>query len=72
MIRTRTERFWVHFGMMALTAMLAFPSHADPIPPGWTGENVEVLGYTIMGGRPAFKISMTRPVLSGVLSASTK
>ena len=30
-------------------ALNALPvAHADPIPPGWTAENMEVLGYTIM------------------------
>ena len=42
-------------------ALSALPvAHADPITPGWTAENMEVLGYTIMDGRPGFKISMTR------------
>lgn len=35
-------------------------SQADPIPPGWSADNVEVLGYTIMGGRTGFKLTMTR------------
>lgn len=42
-------------------ALATLPAaHADPIPPGWTAENMEVLGYTVMDGRPGFKISMTR------------
>lgn len=41
--------------------MNALPlAQADPVPPGWTAENMEVLGYTSMDGRPGFKISMTR------------
>lgn len=35
-------------------------ARADRIPAGWTGENMEVVGYTIMNGHPAFKITMTK------------
>src|SRR5258706_8928613 len=49
---------------MALTAIIVFglisSVHADPIPPGWTAENMEVVGYTIMNDHPAFKLTMTR------------
>ncbi len=40
-------------------ALAPAAASADPIPKGWTAENMEVLGYTIMNGHPAFKISMT-------------
>ncbi len=46
--------------LLAALVLLTPAGQADPIPPGWYGQNVEVLGYTIMGGRPGFKIAMTR------------
>ena len=33
---------------------------AERPPAGWTAQNVELIGYTIMAGRPAFKITLTR------------
>jgi hypothetical protein len=49
---------------IALTAVIMFGlicfARADPIPPGWTAENMEVVGYTIMNDHPAFKLTMTR------------
>ena len=50
------------FKALLLTGALAALSvaHADPIPPGWSAENMEVLGYTVMDGRPGFKLTMTR------------
>jgi len=41
-------------------AAIALAAHADPIPAGWAAENMEVVGYTIMNGHPAFKITMTK------------
>jgi hypothetical protein len=47
---------------IAFSAVIAAagPALADTPPPGWSTENVELLGYTIMNDRPAFKITMTR------------
>jgi len=46
---------------LTLGAILAAgAARADRIPAGWTGENMEVVGYTIMNGHPAFKITMTK------------
>ena len=42
------------------SAAIALAAHADPIPAGWAAENMEVVGYTIMNGHPAFKITMTK------------
>lgn len=52
-------------GGMLLSAalMLGISLHdarADQIPAGWTAENMEVVGYTIMNGHPAFKIVMQK------------
>ena len=33
---------------------------ADPIPPGWSAQNMEVVSYTSVDGKPGFKISLTR------------
>jgi hypothetical protein len=41
-------------------AAAAPAAHADAPPPGWSADNVELLGYTIMNEHPAFKITMTR------------
>src|SRR5512132_132222 len=41
-------------------SVAASSAWADTPPPGWSAENVELLGYTIMNDHPAFKITMTR------------
>jgi hypothetical protein len=45
---------------IATAALASTPAAADPIPPGWTAQNMDVLGYTVMDGHPAFKISITK------------
>lgn len=45
---------------LAFALLSPLAAHADPIPQGWTAENMEVVGYTIMNDHPAFKITMTR------------
>ncbi|HSQ05364.1 MAG TPA: hypothetical protein VLN59_15080, partial [Burkholderiales bacterium] len=60
---------WVNFrasrvaAAAALVLGFAFSGSgalADAPPAGWTAQNVEFLGYTEMGGRPGFKLTMTR------------
>ena len=46
--------------LLATTLIAVRPAQADPVPPGWSAQNMEVLGYTIMDGRPGFKLTMTR------------
>ena len=41
-------------------SIAAIDARADTPPSGWSAANVELLGYTIMNGHPAFKITMTR------------
>jgi len=43
-----------------LSAVLAAPLAADPIPPGTRGENVEAVGYTDAAGASPFKMSLLR------------
>ncbi len=40
--------------------LIACGARADTPPPAWTASNVELVGYTLMNERPAFKITMTR------------
>jgi hypothetical protein len=52
---------WLLSGVLTAFALIpALGSSADRPPPGWTAENVELLGYTLMGERPAFKITLMR------------
>jgi hypothetical protein len=47
----------------ALVAGAIWTGHAgaaDRPPAGWTAENVELVSYTMMNDRPAFKLTMTR------------
>ena len=45
--------------VVAVLSVTSGTLHADTPPPGWTANNVELLGYTIMNEHPAFKITMT-------------
>jgi len=48
-------------GFVLFAATLTPPTaSADTPPPGWTANNVDLLGYTIMNEHPAFKITMAR------------
>lgn len=44
----------------AILASTLATAHADPVPAGWTAQNMAVVGYTIMKDHPAFKLTMTR------------
>ena len=46
--------------LLALAALLsaALPACADPIPQGGVGENVQVVGYSELGNKPGFKMSI--------------
>ena len=44
----------------ALACLLGLPAFAvaDPIPPGGVGENIQAVGYSDLGERPGFKMSI--------------
>ncbi|TMH23756.1 MAG: hypothetical protein E6H63_17785, partial [Betaproteobacteria bacterium] len=44
----------------ALACLFAVPASAlaDPIPSGGAGENIQVIGYSELGERPGFKMSI--------------
>ncbi|HZN25796.1 MAG TPA: hypothetical protein VFB75_16335 [Burkholderiales bacterium] len=51
---------WCRRIAFAAAFVAASASGADKPPPGWSASNVELVGYTMMNGHPAFKITMTR------------
>ena len=36
------------------------PALADPVPAGASGQNIEAIGYSELGGRPGFKMSIVQ------------
>ncbi len=46
--------------LLAGCASTSMGPRADAPPPGWSAQNVELLGYSAMNGNSAFKITMTR------------
>jgi hypothetical protein len=47
------------WGIAGTAALLTLPALADPIPPGSTVSNLEVVGFTELGGKPgAFKLAL--------------
>ncbi len=46
-------------GAAFFASLLAGAAKADPMPPGWTASNLDVLGFSALGGRPgAFKLAI--------------
>src|SRR5438105_9331169 len=43
---------------IAFASRVAFSAWADPIPPGAAASNVQAIGYSELGGRPGFKMSI--------------
>ena len=56
----RRARRWIRYLALLAATALSTPVLADQPPPGWKAENLEVVGFTGLEGRPgAFKLAIT-------------